>query len=241
MTFPRFAGNCPKNVSKDAKYSIRTGSAAQGYDGPIVAVIYESEDGERWHAATDNHPDLVNMVNEVKTSVGNPPNGAFYINEYKQVIVPVVGSSDYFLAGAYELPLRFEFEGKVISGEAVDLEGNPISPGDTWTGPHVGIRYKLCAGGSDIEYSMSPRPNVEKRVKLSQAISPERAEKVASGIMAVKGPRGGRFYVNEYLNVFAPLEDGRDTPYLYCGRINLDEWFPKPHDHQADIDINVLP
>ncbi len=192
-------------------------------------MIYESEDGERWHAATDNHPDLVNMVNEVKTSVGNPPNGAFYINEYKQVIVPVVRSSDYFLAGTYELPLRFKFEGKVISGEAVDLEGKAISPGDTWMGPHVGIRYKLCAGGGDIEYSMFPRPNVEKRVKLSQAIGSERAQKVASRVMAVKGFVGGRFYVNEYLNVFAPLQDKLDTRYVYCGRIDLDEWFPKPH------------
>ena len=230
MAFPRFEGNCPRNVSKDAKYSIRTGSAAQGHSGPVVALIYESEDDERWHAATDEHPELVNMVNGVKTSLGQPPNGAFYINEYKQVIVPVAGSSEYYLAGIYEQPLRFEFEGKVISGEAVDLEGNPISPGGAWVGPHPGIRYKLCAGGRDIEYSMFPRPNVEKRMKLSKAIGPERAQRVAARIMAVKGFAGGRFYVNEFLNVFAPLKEGWDTRYVYCVRIDVAEWFPKPHD-----------
>ncbi len=64
---------------------------------------------------------------------------SFYINEYKQVVVPAVGSEDYFLAGEYRKPLRFEFEGKIISGEAVDLEGHPLSPGDTWVGPHPGI------------------------------------------------------------------------------------------------------
>ena len=40
------------------------------------------------------------MVNAVKTARGQAPNGSFYINEYKQVIVPVVGSTDYYLAGA---------------------------------------------------------------------------------------------------------------------------------------------
>ena len=53
------------------------------------------------------------MVNAVKTAQGQAPNGSFYINEYKQVIVPVVDSVDYFLAGTYDRPLRFEFEGRL--------------------------------------------------------------------------------------------------------------------------------
>jgi len=126
-TFAVFQGNCPKNVAKDAKYSVKSGE-----DGPVVKIIYQTTEGEKWHASTEDHPALVNMVNEVKISLGQPPNGSFYINEYKQVIVPVVNKESYYLAGAYEKPLKFEFEGKIISGEPVDLDGNPINSGDDW-------------------------------------------------------------------------------------------------------------
>ena len=35
------------------------------------------------------HPELADMVNDVKRTYGVAPNGPFYINEYKHVIVPV--------------------------------------------------------------------------------------------------------------------------------------------------------
>src|SRR5262245_57494415 len=144
-TFPRFEGNCPRNVAKDAKYGVRTAK-----EGPVVALTYRAQEDERWYVTTEKHAELVRMVNAVKLSLGLPPNGAFYINEYKQVIVPTTGSEDYRLAGKYVPPLRFEFEGKILSGEAIDLQGNPLTPGDTWTGPHPGIPYLLSAGGDDI-------------------------------------------------------------------------------------------
>jgi len=227
MTFPVFVGNCPRNVSKDAKYHVRDISAQT--KNAIVSLVYESEDGEIWYPSTDEHPELVEMVNAVKTEMGGGAGGAFYINEYKQVIVPVTGSSEYYLAGTYEYPLEFDFEGKVISGKAEDLDGNPISPGDKWEGSHHGIRYKLCAGGKDIEYTWSPRPLVDKREKLSAILGPEQAKKVAKIVTAIKGAEGGRFYVNEYLNVFAPLTEDANVDYIYCGRIDLENWFPMPH------------
>src|SRR5437763_7881060 len=110
----RFEGNSPRNVAKDAKYSVRTGNT--GNNGPVIALTYRAEEDERWYATTERHPELVQMVNAVKLSLGLPPNGAFYINEYKQVIVPSAASDAYFLAGRYDQPLRFEFEGKTLSG-----------------------------------------------------------------------------------------------------------------------------
>jgi hypothetical protein len=127
-------------------------------------------------------------------------------DEYKQVIVPIAVSDAYFLAGRYDQPLRFEFEGKILSGEPVDLEGNPLSSGDKWTGPHPGIPYVLAAGGDDIRYTIQPRPNVEKDVKLSKAIGPDAARAVAARICSVKGFAGGRFYVNEFRTIFAPVQ-----------------------------------
>jgi len=220
--YPVFQGNCPGNVAKDAKYSVKSGE-----NGPVVKIIYQTIEGEKWHASTEDHPELVNMVNDVKTSLGQQPNGSFYINEYKQVIVPVVGNENYYLAGTYNMSLSFEFEGKIISGEPVDLDGNSINPGDDWYGPHVGIPYVLCAGGNDIKYTTRPRPNVEKTIKLSKIIGNDLAKSVAERIRLIKGFQGGRFYVNELCSIFTPIQDA-ELRYVYIGKLDLQQWFPAP-------------
>ena len=223
-TFPVFEGNCPRNVARDAKYSVRSGKS-----GSVITLIYSTQDDERWYATTEEHPELVRMVNEVKLSLGQPPHGSFYINEYKQIIVPAVGTDQYYFAGKYESSLRFEFEGTVLSGEPVDLEGNPLSPGDTWVGPHPGIPYKLSAGGNDIKYTIRPRPNVEKDIKLSKVIGHEAAKDVAAQIRAFRGYQGGRFYVNEFSTIFTPIQEGWELRYVYVGQLDLSQWFPEPH------------
>jgi hypothetical protein len=219
--FLLFPGNCPHNVSKDAKYSVR------GTDGHI-ALIYSTSDGERWHMTTKAHPELAEMVNDVKTTQGKAVNGPFYINEYKQVIVPVGDEAQYYLAGTYDQPLQFEFEGKTISGEPLDLDGNPLRPGDTWTGPHAGIPYVLTAAGNDIYYRTFPRPGVEKRVKLSAEKGKSAADQIARLLSAFKGSGGGRFYVNEFCSVFSPIKGTDGWEYIYFGKIDLDSWFPDP-------------
>src|SRR6185436_18992418 len=109
-TFSVFPGNCPRNVSKDAKYGVR------GTDGR-VGLTYCTADDERWHMTTEAHRELADMVNDVKRTHGSGPNGPFYINEYKQVIVPVGDATKYYIAGTYSQPLQFEFDGRTISGE----------------------------------------------------------------------------------------------------------------------------
>jgi len=222
-----FKGNCPGNVAKDAKYVVKGDPSAKRRTS-IIALTYRTADDEKWHMSTQQHPDLVEMVNRVKTSLGAPPNGAFYINEYHQVVVPSVVDSKYYLAGTYRTPLEFEFEGKSISGRPVSLNGDALVPGATWEGPHAGIPYVLAAGGADIKYSYFSRPNVEKVVKLSKAIGPDGARRVASRILAIKGFLGGRFYVNEFHAMFTPMPAGYDLRYVYLGQLDLGEWFPEP-------------
>ena len=200
--FAKYEGNCPKNVAKDAKYSVRSGER-----GPVVALTYSTNDDERWYMSTKSHGELVAKVNAVKTSVCGKPNGSFYINEYKQVIVPVVGSEDYYLAGHYHLPLRFDFEG---------------------VGPHAGIPYTLAAGGNDIYYEMSPRPNVTKKVMLSKQVGVQQAAMVSGKIRDIKGYSGGRFYVNEFKTIFTPLNEFGEMRYVYIGLLDLDQWFEPP-------------
>jgi len=222
--FPRYTGNCPRNVAKDAKYAIRSGP-----NGSVVALVYRAKAGERWLATTEDHPDLVHMVNQVKLAYGSSHHGPFYINEYKQVLVPVGPSTEYYLAGEYNRPLVFEFEGKRLSGDAVDLRGRGLQPGDEWEGPHPGIPYVLAAGGKDIYYEVEVRKNVTRRVQLSAAIGSEQAARVASLITRYKGWQGGRFYVNEWRHMFAPISQTGTWKYVYLGRLDVENgWFPKP-------------
>ncbi len=216
-----FPGNCPHNVSKDAKYSVRGSDKG-------VGLTYCTADDERWHMTTTAHPALVEMVNDVKSTHGSGPNGPFYINEYKQVIVPVGDATQYFFAGTYNEPLRFKFEGRRISGEPLDFDGTPLQPGDTWTGPHAGVPYVLTAEGDDVYYRVFPRPNVENQVKLSAESGRTVAAQVARVLSAFKGQGGGRFYINEFCSVFTPINGADGLHYLYIGQIDLDSWFPNP-------------
>ena len=61
MSAPRYTGNVPSNVSRDAKYSIVHGSG-----GMEIRLIFELSDGERALVTTRQHPKLVAMVNAVK-------------------------------------------------------------------------------------------------------------------------------------------------------------------------------
>src|SRR5262245_26457098 len=174
-----FPGNCPHNVSKDAKYTVR------GNDGRI-ALEYCVDDVTKWRLSTKAHPELAAMVNDVKRTFGSGPNGPFYINEFKQVIVPVGSAATYYFAGTYDQPIRFEFDGKTSSGEPLDFDGKPLQPGETWIGPHAGIPYVLAAAGNDVYYRTFPRPDVERRVKLSRERGKNVAEQIARLLSAFK-------------------------------------------------------
>jgi hypothetical protein len=117
-----------------------------------------------------------------------------------------------------------------ISGEAVDLAGNPLHVGAEWAGLHHGIRYTLAAGGSDIYYTCFPRPDVKRTVKLSRIIGTEATNKIAAKVKEIKGFQGGRFYVNEWREMFAPRLEDDETEYFYIGRLTPEDlWFPRPH------------
>ena len=235
-SFVKYTGNCPRNVARDAKYVIRSGPT-----GPFVSLQYRSSDDETWALATEEHSDLVRMVNEVKLAFADQPNGAFYINEYHQVIVPVVGSHEYYLAGEYHRPIRFLFEGKEISSEPVDDLGEPLKPGDEWVGSRVGVPYVLAAGAKDIYYETTPRPNVIKRNKLSAVIGVEMATSVASQLRKIKDFSGGRFYVNESKAIFSPVtkDAGKSYRYLYVGQVDLDRWFTAPLTRETKTESSV--
>lgn len=216
-----FHGNCPRNVSREAKYAVRW------VDGSLQAsLVYRHPNGEEWLAATSDHPELINRVNAIKLEATDTQGGPFYVNEFHQVLVPTGPSATYYLAGEYDGRLEFVFEGSVLSGDARALDGSRLAPGDEWEGPHPGIPYILTAK-NDICYEVNPRPNVTKRILLSEAVGASRARQLAHQVLEVKGS-SGRFYVNEFAQMFAPVGATLPLTYVYIGGLEVSAgWFPK--------------
>jgi hypothetical protein len=212
----RYTGNVPSNVSKDAKYSV-----VRGGDGWEVRLVYRLSSTEVALVTTASHPELVDLVNGVKEDVNGVPGGAFYINEYRHVVVPT--EDGCLFAGRYTPLLSFRFEGREISPQPPD----DLSPGQSWQGPRVGTPYVLTADGTDVRYRVETRPNVLSDRKLSTEIGRGQAAKTARPIARHK-PGGGRIYVNEAYECFGPTPGSDGTSHIYLGHIDADMWFAEP-------------
>ena len=243
MITPRiYRGVWPQNVSKLAKYAVRF------LDGVWkITVLYEAEAGLRYLAVEGGDSKLVTLINQVKTALRDQPGGAFYVNEYRHVIVPVRAEdssgcgSFYYYAGSLESDFVFEFEKKPLTAKPIQSDGTPLSIGDPWFGPRPGIPYVLTAGGGDIYYKTPAltdtdpptiRPMTIQHVKLSKVLKDRSLLMCAvKPLTEVRGHQGGRFYVNEYGAMFTPIGagDGNGINYVYCGNIDPTAWFPEPN------------
>jgi hypothetical protein len=212
----KYSGNTPSNVSHDAKYHVRRSAA-----GWEIMVVYRLSDEEKALVTTNAHPKLVELVNGVKADYQGAPGGAFYIDEYRHVLVPT--DDGCMFAGYYEEDLQFKFEGRTI-GPRPDAG---IEPGQLWPGPRVGIAYTLGADGRDIRYKAETRPNVIAEKRLSKAIGAAAAARVSSRLARHK-PGGGRVYVNEAGEFFAPVQRDGEWIAIYLGAIDGSDWFPDP-------------
>lgn len=235
-----YRGVWPQNVSKLAKYAVRY------IEGDWkVSVLYEAGEGLRYLAVEGGAQDVASRVNAVKTELRDQPGGAFYVNEYRHIIVPVTGAassgagSHYYIAGRLDSDFRFEFEGQPLTTKPVHPDGTPLRRKDRWIGPRPGIPYVLSAGGDDIYYETpaltendppAVRPLMTRRVKLSKVIiGKSLLESATWPISSIRGHKGGRFYVNEHRAVFTPVDgDGDGIDYVYCGQVNPLAWFPEP-------------
>ena len=242
MSAPKlYRGVWPQNVSKLAKYVVRR------QDGMWkVTVQYEVEDGLKYLAVEQGDSDVVPRVNDLKTRLQGSPGGAFYVNEYRHVIVPISSSSNsgnssnYFYAGQLQDDFIFEFEGSQLTTKPINLEGTPLKSGEIWKGPRPGIPYILSAGGNDIYYEKpaltdddppSVRPGMTMQMRLSKRMQDRSLLKQAiDPIRRIRGYEGGRFYVNEHCAIFTPVDDVNRAgiEYVYCGQLDMNAWFPEP-------------
>ena len=228
MALTEFGGNRPANVARDAKYSLR-----RGRDGWAVRLEYRLDGNERLLLSTGDHPDLVGMVLDVQEESRGMPGGAFYINEFSQVLAPSGAEGRYFLAGSYPDALEFrpkgdpDVAGWVISGDGKGRDGRRLAAGDQWLGPHPGIPYVLAADHRNVYYELMLSPIRRRRVTLSEQVGLARAQTIAQQVYGVKR-EAGRFYINEFCQMFCPVWDGHSLTYNYIGALDLDAgWFAK--------------
>lgn len=210
-----YSGNVAKGVARDTSYTVKL-------DGSVQLLYYV---GDREYAllTTDDHPDLVKLVNEAKRAGGSSSGGGrFVIDEYRHVLVPTTKSGVLF-AGLYTRDLEFIFEGTTISPVA----SAAIKPGDVWPGPHVGVRYTLAAGATDVRYEVDTSRGTIRRVQLTDYHKPSALAGLLGMLHAVK-PNGGAIYINEAREIFAPVDDGGGYARRYIGHLGDRPWFPEP-------------
>jgi hypothetical protein len=224
--FIPYPGLSPSNVNKDAKYSV-----VHSPNGSMqIRLVYRVSNREKELLTTDHHDELVEMVNKVKLELTGFPGGAFYINEYRDVLVPDTINGGCVYADNYKRDLEFDYNGTPITPRPP----NGLSPGDPWPGPHVGIRYTLMAGGGDIRYELKSGRTIREHW-LSDDVGWQRANELARRIATIKGNSGGRFYINEACEMFTPLggaEGGVD--YIYLGPLEDSAWFHAPEVDRGD-------
>jgi mRNA-degrading endonuclease RelE of RelBE toxin-antitoxin system len=209
-----YRGNTSRGIGKDARYTVKL-------DGKIQ-LIYSVGENERALLTTDEHAELAAMVNEAKRRGGaSQKGGGFIINEYRHLLVPTQSDGVLF-AGVYTRDLEFEFEKTLISPVAPPT----INRGDVWPGPHVGIKYTLAAGASDVRYEEETPRGTLRRVCLQDHHASGDLSDVLEMCRSVK-PNGGAIYVNEARELFAPVDDGKGYKRRYIGHLGAKPWFPE--------------
>jgi hypothetical protein len=80
-----------------------------------------------------------------------------------------------------------------------------------------------------VAFSVYVRPNGEVEHWLSDHVGRGAAAQLANRLRQIKGPQGGRVYINEVGEFFAPIDDGDSgVSYVYLGPLEDDPWFPAP-------------
>jgi hypothetical protein len=215
MTLARYTGLSPSRTSKDAKYSVTLNRE--------IRLEYQESRRVRWLLTTEDHPELVEMVNEVKRQLTGLDGGAFYINEFHHVLVPDGEGGPCYYAGSYSKLLVFKEGALALSPSAP----SGLEPGELWRGPHVGIPYVLAAGVRDIRYEKAEGRRIET-IFLSDEVGAERAARLALRLGQHKGTSGGRIFINEQCEFFTRVDRGDQWEYIYLGHLEEDAWFAAP-------------
>ena len=93
------------------------------------------------------------------------------------------------------------------------------------------MKYVLTAGGKDIRYQRKSGNRITE-IHLSDEVGQSAATATAARIRAIKGPDGGRFYINERCELFAPVASNDYEHYVYLGHLEDSAWFDPPEGYE---------
>jgi hypothetical protein len=159
---------------------------------------------------------MIQAINELKQEKTGVHGGAFLINEYGQVLVPVTHSDEKYLVG--ELSGCPEFIDP-RSGKNFKLEApRGTRVGMSWDLPYVGMKFKFNGEGE-----------VARELTLGderlREYPPRRDEDLSERLCQLR-PQGGRMIVNLHGVVLTKVDGGKP---VFVGEINIEKWFAKTH------------
>ena len=156
-----------------------------------------------------------------------PDGGPFFVNEWKQVLKPVLAGDGFrevlYLGEFPNLHFRFVFGGRVFDN--ADVQG--LRPGDRWAHQEAGMMYKY-----DLSQGVISREIVSweefAAVHETETLDNPSSTLLSAFARARPSRRSGRFYVNEHGIVFLPATREVDLP-VFVGRVDVtsDPWFKK--------------
>jgi len=163
---------------------------------------------------------LAKVLNAIKKRHAGCPGGAFIVNEFGQVICPVVTSGlRYYIGDCSGVPTFMDADGNSFTLN--DTHG--LRTGDPWKLPYVGIAYNL---------SNNDRIYFQKKYGSdTEIVSPLRQDRnLIRAIRRVRPYGPVRFIVNLHGIALTKVRKGNRWQPTYIGRINYSSWFPKEYE-----------
>ena len=217
--FSKWLGFAPATIQAH-KYAVRYHPRLRRR---VACRIYDRErDAEVTLFSPRSHPEIES---------GIPDGGPFFVNEWKQVLKPVLGGDGFrevlYLGEFPDLRFRFVFGGRVFDN--ADVQG--LRPGDRWEHQEAGMMYKY-----DLSQGVISREIVSweeyAAVHETETLDSPSPALLSAFARARASRRSGRFYVNEHGIIFLPAAREADMP-VFVGRVDVtsDPWFQK---HEPD-------
>jgi hypothetical protein len=160
---------------------------------------------------------LAKAINDAKATHAGSGGGSFQINEFGQVICPIVGASDRYWVGNIEgVPRLIDLRDDEVFKLRLPASTEPGTP---WDRPYIGMKFNLDY--NDSIYFKQDDGDVSQKIRL---------QKENTGLIRrLREVRGSgntiRFIVNLHGNVITKVEPGGQP--VFVGKIDYKQWFPR--------------
>lgn len=161
---------------------------------------------------------MADAVNSIKRAKVGQAGGSFVINEFGQVISPIMESRDRYLVGECEGILYFE--NSMNRNEKTSLDSSGMKLGAEWKKPYIGMAYNLdqydriCFRKEDDDGCAEVYPSQQDTELIKK-------------LRTVREVGYIRFIVNQYGVALTKKEINGNWKAIYIGQINYNKWFSK--------------